>query len=545
MAAPIGTVDDLKTRLSAGRVTTDELRELLSHTLAPIRAQAAEALAARRDFEPVAALLNDPEPTLRVQTVAILARARDESAAYRFTAAVRHSDPDVRRAAFDELLKWTGKGRDKLLLAAMDDRDPRRRRAALDRLDSLEGIARALRDPALRERAEELLAAVKDERLVGALAGEEDAAARTLLKKRGPSAVALLLPKLEQEKDAALALDLIFDLSPEPARVASKAWPRMATPARLAALDRVPELAQAAAHDPDERVRRVAVRTLLRQGDWDPAWAVYLRLPPGTDNWTESDLVLIVRNIAQGPGGIEPLSEAARGPVAPVRREAALSLRKKNATEALASLAETDDGFVIREVALGLAEADDARSIIPLIRTIRESRGGAKRQAADYLKKRPETATLDFAIEALHHRRGSVRLWAAEKLEGVEDPRAVDPLLRLLDDTSAECQHAAVRALSRFAAEARVTERLIGCLSIGDLSVRQAAIEVLGEAKATAAVPALIRVLGNGFLKPKAAAALKTIGDRKGFLAVLRRKRRDEQVAKERDRVRALNRRRK
>jgi HEAT repeat protein len=545
MTAPIETVDDLKTRLSGGKVSPDELRELLSHALAPIRAQVAQALAARRDFEPIAALLNDVEPTLRVQAVGLLARARDEAAAYRFTAAVRHTDPDVRGAAFDEIVKWPGKGRDKLLLAAMDDRDPRRRRAALDRLDSLEGIVRALRDPGLRDRGEELLAAVKDERLIAALSGEEDAAARMLLKKRGPSAVALLIPKLEHEKDAALALDLIFELSPDASRVASRAWPRMATPARLSALDRVPELAQAAAHDPDERVRRVAVRTLIRQGDWDPAWVAYLKLSPGTDGWTESDQVLIVRNLAHGSGGVDVLAEAARGKVAPVRREAAQVLRKKKATDALAALAETDDGFVIREVALGLAEADDRRSIVPLIRTIRESRGGAKRQAAEFLKKRPETETLDFAIEALHHRRGSVRLWAAEKLEGVEDPRAVEPLLKLLDDASAECQHAAVRALARFATETRVTERLIGCLSIGDLSVRQAAIEVLGEAKATAAVPALIRVLGNGFLKPKASAALKTIGDRKGFLAVLRRKRRDEQVAKERDRVKALNRRRK
>lgn len=544
-STPIETADDLRTRLSTGRVTTEELQDLLANPLAVIRSTAAQAMADRRVYDPVAALLNDVEPTLRVHAVRLLAQARDDAAAFRFTTAIRHSDPDVRQAAFQEILSWKSKGRDKLLLAAMDDRDPRRRRSALDELRSLEAVARGLRDPALRGRAEEMFTAIPDGRLIEALAGDESTAARALLKKRGSSAVPLLLPRLEKEAEAALALDLIFELSDAPARVASKAWPRMSTSARLGALERVPELAQAAAHDPDERVRRVAVRTLLRQGDWDPAWVAYLRLRPGTDGWTEQDQVLIVRNLSHGSGGIDVLVEAAKGPAAVVRRESAQALRKKKAVEALASLADTDDGFVVREVALGLGEVDDARSIFPLIRTLRESRGGSKRQANERLKKFPETATLDFALAALHHPRGSVRIWAGEKLEGVDDPRAIEPLLRLLKDPSAECQYAAVRALAKFAADPRVTEQLIGCLTIGDLSVRQGAIEVLGEAKAVAAVPALIRALGNGFLKPKASAALKAIGDRKGFLAVLRRKRRDEQVAKERDKVKALNRRRK
>jgi HEAT repeat protein len=138
-----------------------------------------------------------------------------------------------------------------------------------------------------------------------------------------------------------------------------------------------------------------------------------------------------------------------------------------------------------------------------------------------------------------------VRLWAAERLEGHDDPRAVDLLLGLLDDPSAEIQYASLRALAKFASEPRVSDRLVACLGGGDLSVRQAAIEVLGEARAASAVPALIRALSNTFLKAKAQAALKAIGDRRGFLAVLRRKRRDEHVARERARIRAMNERRK
>jgi hypothetical protein len=357
-----------------------------------------------------------------------------------------------------------GKGRDKLRLDA-----------------SLESIARAFGDPALRRRAEKLLQTIPDDRLIEALDGGEAAAARVLLRKRGPSAIPLLVALLHRGTGAELALDLLFELSSTPGLVASKAWPLMSTSARLVAVERLPDLAAAATRDADERVRRVGVRILLRRGVWDPDWVSYVHLRPGTDGWTESDRRLIVNR-----------------------------LRKENAVEALASLADTDDGVVLRDVAFGLADAGDARAIFPLLRALRES-PGPRRDAEKRLKGFPETGEIDFALAALRHRRESVRLWSACALEGVEDPRAIEPLLRLLDDSSAPCRQAAVRSLGPFAADPRVTERLIGCLDLGDLSVGRAAIEALAKAKAVAAVPALLRALDNGFLRPKARAALKAM----------------------------------
>ena len=545
MSAPAENVEELRARLAAGDVPGDRLRELLEHPRAVVRSDAAESLARRKDFEPIAALLKDPEPSLRVAAVRLLAKAKDAEAGLRFVPALRHADPDVRQAAFEETLKWKGAGREKLLLVAMDDRDPRRRRAALDELRSLEAIARGLDDRALKPRAEDLLKAVTDAQLLQGLDGPESSAARTLLKGRSAAVLPVLVQRLEDEREASRAIDLLFELAPDDApRAASRAWARMAAPARLAALERVPDLAQAASMDPDERIRRIAVRTLLRQGDWDPAWAKYLRLKIGTDGWTEADLVLVARSLPKGAEAEGMLLEAAKDGTPVLRREASQALRKREAVEALASLAETDDPWVIREVALGLGDRTDPRAVIPLLRTLRETRG-ARRQASERLKRYPETQAFEFALAALRHKRGSVRLWAAERLEGVDDPRAVEPLLELLDDPSAETQCAAVKALAKFAAGERVTAKLLGRLDLGDLSVRQAAIEVLGEAKATSAVPALIRLLSNTFLKAKAAAALKAIGDRKGFLAVLRRKRRDEHVSKERNRIKTMNQRRK
>jgi len=142
---------------------------------------------------------------------------------------------------------------------------------------------------------------------------------------------------------------------------------------------------------------------------------------------------------------------------------------------------------------------------------VAETGGAAKRQALRRLRSFAVTSTLDFALAALRHPRVSVRRWAAGELRTVEDPRAIEPLLRFLEDPSTACQIDAVAALARFAGDPRVMERLIGCLGFGDLSVRQAAIQALGEAKAVAAMPALLRALENCFLRTKARAALQAM----------------------------------
>ena len=97
--------------------------------------------------------------------------------------------------------------------------------------------------------------------------------------------------------------------------------------------------------------------------------------------------------------------------------------------------------------------------------------------------------------------------------------------LRRLD---VEVQLAVVEALSPFAAdEDSVTQRMLEAIGYGDISVRQAACESLGEARCKAAVPDLVKALYNTFLRPRATEALKRIGDRKGYLALRRLHRRE------------------
>ena len=84
-------------------------------------------------------------------------------------------------------------------------------------------------------------------------------------------------------------------------------------------------------------------------------------------------------------------------------------------------------------------------------------------------------------------------------------------------------QLAVFEAMGPFASENEdVTNRMLEAIGYGDISIRQAACEALGEARCKAAVPDLIKALHNFFLRPRASDALKRIGDRKGFLAIKR-----------------------
>jgi hypothetical protein len=62
--------------------------------------------------------------------------------------------------------------------------------------------------------------------------------------------------------------------------------------------------------------------------------------------------------------------------------------------------------------------------------------------------------------------------------------------------------------------------------------VREKAIETLGENQVKAAVEPLIRLLGNPFLRFRAEEALMRIGDRRGYLAIKRRKIREKMFGK-------------
>jgi HEAT repeat protein len=235
---------------------------------------------------------------------------------------------------------------------------------------------------------------------------------------------------------------------------------------------------------------------------------------------------------SQLPEALLALTALARSVIKRLRRiaiEAVMLFDPQDRAEALYSLIDTYDPDVLKNVALGLNEAGDPRAALALIRAANECKGRASVKARAALVRRPEIRDLDFLVKCLSERWATVRRYAAERLKMLKDRRAVPALLKASRDDDVEVQLAVFEALSPFAAEDEaVTQRMLEAIGYGDISVRQAACESLGEARCRAAVPDLIRAIHNFFLRPRATEALRRIGDRKGYLALKRLERREK-----------------
>jgi HEAT repeat protein len=299
--------------------------------------------------------------------------------------------------------------------------------------------------------------------------------------------------------------------------------------------------------DPDEAVRWRAFLALAKHGVSDPklapAYEKILVTIAARESLTSEDvdgLCTIAAGLAKLGGAeakkaLKSLVAAAKSSSLRLRRvavEGILRYPPAQRAGALAELADTFDKSILKTMAIELGQLKDKRGIVPLIRVVDECGGRVGDQARGLLSEFTQTKELDFLIVSLKNRWASVRRYSAERLREQNDPRAIAPLLEALKDEDVELQFAAILALKKYAAEPRVTERLIDAIDFGDLSVRQTAAETLGEQKVTAAIPTLIRALSNPFIRPYAERALRDIGDRKGYLAVRRRQIREKYFVK-------------
>jgi HEAT repeat protein len=248
------------------------------------------------------------------------------------------------------------------------------------------------------------------------------------------------------------------------------------------------------------------------------------------------------------PEALLALTSMARSVIKRLRRiaiEAIMLFDAADRADALHSLIDTYDQDILKNIAFGLHEIDDPRAAIPLIRAAYECKGRAVLRAREAIARRADCQSLDFLISCLSARWPTVRRFGAERLKLLRNADAVPALLTASRDEDVEVQLAVFEALGCFAATVpEVTARLIEALGYGDISVRQAAAEALGEAGCREAVPELIRSLHNFFLRPRVTEALRRIGDRKGYLAIRRLERR-EALFKSRKKVLHVDRRRK
>jgi HEAT repeat protein len=230
------------------------------------------------------------------------------------------------------------------------------------------------------------------------------------------------------------------------------------------------------------------------------------------------------------------LAELARSVIRRIRRAAVEGLMAFPAAmraDTLFDLTDTHDPDVLKNVAFGLSECNDPRATVPLIRAFMECRGRVRKRANDLLAHQPNLEDVDFLIRCLKEPFASVRQWGANRLQDIHSKRSIDPLMEASHDDDVEVQLAVFEALGPFGSDhEHVRERLLEAIGYGDVSVRQAACEALGNARCVEAVPDLIRALHNFFLRPRATDALRRIGARKGYLAIRRLERREKLFSK-------------
>lgn len=463
----------------------EAVRPYLTHETAAVRSAAVTALARLGAFEMLAGL---DDPYLRLEALeARMDALRAGADPARF---LTDPDPTLRRRALKRLLAEKPETLPALLAQAIED--PELRPLAIPALATYDdsyavALARHLDDPVARARIDAL----------------RDPAALLFARRLAPEH---LTPRLVASPPREL-LESNPDEVVELLLAAGEPWePLAAHPSaavRRAVFDRIDD-PRRFIEDPD--LWRAATVKLMLADCRDASMAgPYRRLAGVGDERAVPPLAAI-----EGPEALLPLARVSR------RVERAVA-RELIGTPALAALADTDDAQVLRICADHLT---GPAALIPLIRV-------GSRRVEEY----PETRDPEFLIAALGHMRIPVQRFAAERLRDCDDPRAVEPLLAAAESESPDVQEAVVRALGKFAGEERVANRLIDFLTFGEVCVRQSACEVLGEYRVAAAVGPLTRVLGNRFLRPRAEAALRRIGNRQGLLSVLRRKRRDQAIA--------------
>lgn len=236
-------------------------------------------------------------------------------------------------------------------------------------------------------------------------------------------------------------------------------------------------------------------------------------------------------------------------------------------------LIDTPDEAVAAKVAFALEEAGNPKALIPLIRTAMSNRKRDAKRARECLDCHQEMLSVETLCELLRSPHARVKQYAIERLGELGDPEmvqrlvraietgdeetririleelrerriegtkapplrlesvdqnALEALLRAADDEDEAVQFAAVEELEKFISDPRVVARLIAFLDYGGIAVRQKAVEILGRCQVKEAVEPLIRLLGNIFLRSYVEEALRLIGDRRGYLAIVRKRKREK-----------------
>lgn len=271
----------------------------------------------------------------------------------------------------------------------------------------------------------------------------------------------------------------------------------------------VDALVEALARDPNHEMRKAAAAALGALGDERAVGALQVALES-----RDSDLRGIAAGALRGiltPEAVDALArEGELKALSEILLDRAGDGGKLAAARALASLGdpralqpllESDSGLWIDEAVRNLGEA----AVDPLIDALGEGKADVRTRAAAALGKVSALRAIDALLAALNDHHKDVRLNAigalaqyAAALSQAGDMRPVEPLISALRHDDAKIRLEAARALGKLR-DPRAIEPLIGVLQgDADSSVRAAVAGILGELGDPRAIKPLIATLKKG-----------------------------------------------
>jgi HEAT repeat protein len=271
------------------------------------------------------------------------------------------------------------------------------------------------------------------------------------------------------------------------------------------------EILLAALDDPEEQVRRCALRGL----------GILWELPEvsGLGSQDVAERVAAAEMVGDLLDWrvVKPLIAALHDEERKVREEAARGLGQggtKDATNALLEALGHEDSFTRRAAVEALGELGDPQVVDALLPALQEENSFVRRAAAKALGQLGDRRALDPLVDALGDRNPNVRRFAAEALGELGEQEAVEPLMAALQEKNSYVRREAARALGKLG-NWHAVDRLIDALADEVSYVRRMAARALGELGDPRAVEALVDTLQDetAYVRREAADALGPLED--------------------------------
>jgi len=189
-------------------------------------------------------------------------------------------------------------------------------------------------------------------------------------------------------------------------------------------------------------------------------------------------------------------------------------IARRNIKGLIKVLLNAKESNVRHLAAIGLGDIGDRRAVEYLIRTLQDEDVELRRVSAEALGKIKDKRTVEPLIRALKDEDVDVRFYAVGSLGDIKDPMAVEPIIKVLEDKN---EDDAIRLKARKMLREigkLVVEPLIRCMKSEDYIVRWYAAVALGEIGDKRAETPLIKALMDDKKEVRggAAGALKYIG---------------------------------